>query len=247
MIAAPVRVGVFGGGGRMGRAVAEAIEADPGLTLAALVGRQTPTDVHFGDCDVVVDFSVAAATPNLVARLGPGHAALVSGVTGRTPAQEALLADRAAVAPVLIAANFSIGVAVLRRLVREAVTALGAGWDVEILEVHHRRKADAPSGTALLLGHEAARARGLPWPDALKDARRGVTGPRSEGEIGVGALRGGDVVGEHTVMLLGEAERLELVHRAGDRRIFALGAVRAARWIAGRPPGRYSLDDVLGP
>jgi 4-hydroxy-tetrahydrodipicolinate reductase len=247
MIAAPVRVGVFGGGGRMGRAVVEAVEADPALTLAALVGRQTPSDVHFGDCDVVIDFSVAGATPNLVARLGPGHAALVSGVTGRTPAQEALLEDRAAVAPVLIAANFSIGVAVLRRLVREAVSALGAGWDVEVLDLHHKRKADAPSGTALLLGQEAARARGLPWPESLQNARQGLTGPRADDEIGVAALRGGDVVGEHTVFLLGEAERLELVHRAGDRRIFALGAVRAARWLAGRAPGRYALDDVLGP
>lgn len=242
-----IRAGIFGAGGRMGRLVGDLLEADAAFRLTTLVGRQTPSDVHFADCDVVVDFSIAEATSNLMARLAPGHAALISGVTGRTPAHEAVLADRATVAPVLTAANFSIGVAVLRRLVRQAATALGPGWDVEVFELHHRRKADAPSGTALLLAADAAHARGTPWPDALKAARHGHTGARTDDELGVAALRGGDVVGEHTVFLLGDHERLELVHRAGERRIFALGAVRAARWIAGRGPGRYALEDVLGP
>jgi 4-hydroxy-tetrahydrodipicolinate reductase len=240
-----LRVGVFGAAGHMGRHVVEAVKADPAMDLVAAVGRDTPLSVHFGECDVVIDFAVAAATADLLARLGAGRAALVTGVTGRSPAQEAVLDARAAVAPLLAAANFSIGIALLRRLVRQAAAALGAGWDAEIVEMHHKRKVDAPSGTALLLAAEVARARGLPWPEVLRDDRR--TGTRAEGEVGVAAVRGGDVVGEHTVLLLGESERLELVHRAADRRIFALGAVRAARWIAGRSPGRYSLDDVLAP
>jgi 4-hydroxy-tetrahydrodipicolinate reductase len=238
----PLRLGLFGATGRMGQGVVASLPDHPGLELVAQVGRAGGDP--FDDCDVVLDFAVAAATDDLLARLEGTRAALVTGVTGRDAAAEAALDARAAIAPVFAAANFSLGVAVLRALVRQACAAVGPGWDAEVFELHHRHKADAPSGTALALAAEAAAGAGLPWPEARAAVRDGLTGPRGDAEIGLAALRAGGVVGEHTVFLVGPSERLELTHRAADRRVFCHGALRAAAWVAGRPPGRYGMDDL---
>ncbi|MCB9546828.1 MAG: 4-hydroxy-tetrahydrodipicolinate reductase [Myxococcales bacterium] len=221
----------------MGRLIQASLPAHPGLTLAAAHGRD-PGD--FAGCDVVIDVAVASATDDLLARLD--GAALVTGVTGRDAAQQAAIHAYAERAPVLVAANFSVGVAVLRALARQAARALGPAFQAEIFEIHHRHKADAPSGTALALGAAVAEGAGLPWPDAAATAR---AGRRGDAEIGLSAARGGDVVGEHTVFFLGPAERLELTHRATDRAVFAHGALRAAAWIAGRASGIYGVDAWL--
>lgn len=238
----PLVVGLFGAGGRMGDRLRAALPAHPGLALGPCIDRDTPAGADFGGADVVVDFALPHATADLIARLGPGRIPLVSGVTGRDAAQRALLDTYAERAPVLWSSNFSLGVALLRRLVRQAAGAVD--WDLEVFELHHRRKADAPSGTALTLAEAAAAGRGLPWPDASR-APRGA-GVRTTDEVGIAALRGGDVVGEHTVFLLGEGERVELTHRATDRTVFAHGALKAAAWLVGQAPGHHTLDAVLG-
>jgi 4-hydroxy-tetrahydrodipicolinate reductase len=174
-------------------------------------------------------------------RLGGAPVPLVSGVTGRTADQVAALETYARRAPVLLASNFSVGVALLRRLV--ALVGEAVPWDAEIFELHHRLKLDAPSGTALSLAQSVARVRDLPWL-ATTRAPRGA-GARVADEIGLAVARGGDVVGEHTVFFLGEAERLELTHRATDRGVFAAGALHAASWLANRAPGLYGMDDVV--
>lgn len=245
------RIAVLGANGRMGRLVVDEIARDPALQLVAAVGRaagQLPGGAPvvplgpgcFGDAEVVVDFSLPDALEQALPWLGPR--ALVSGTTGGTPAQRAAVEAHAARGPLLVEANFSLGVAVLLDLVRRAVAALPAA-DVEVVETHHRRKRDAPSGTALALvaAAEAARAG-----TRRVYGREGVTGERSASEIGVHAVRGGDIVGDHDVWLLADGERVGLSHRATSRATFAVGAVRAARFVAGRPAGRYALRDVLG-
>ncbi len=240
-----IQLGLFGASGRMGERVRAAIAgpfADR-VALACAVDGASPPEQTFAGCDAVVDFSVAAATDGLLARLAGTGAALITGTTGRGADAEAAIARYAAEAPVFAAANFSVGVAVLSALVTQAARALGPAFAAEIFELHHGRKVDAPSGTALALGAAVAEGRGLPWPAARAAARDGLTGPRAEAEIGFAALRGGDVVGEHTVFLLGDVERLELTHRAADRAVFAHGALRAATWVVGQPPGRYGMAD----
>jgi 4-hydroxy-tetrahydrodipicolinate reductase len=192
--------------------------------------------------EVVIDFSTASAVPALLGTAARQGVAVVSGTTGLDTAGESALERAAASVPVLWAPNTSLGVQVLAELVEQAVRRLGAGFDVEILEVHHRKKIDAPSGTALRLARAAKAGRaGL---DEVH-ARDGNVGARKDGELGVVALRGGDVVGDHTVFLLGTGERLELTHRASSRELFAQGALAAARFVCGKPPGRYVFKDVL--
>lgn len=241
--AAPARLGIFGARGRMGQRVVACLAEHPGLELSEAIHRASPAGA-FDACDVVIDVSVAAATDELLTRLAGTRAALVTGVTGRSPAQVAAVEARAAVAPVFVAANFSLGVAVLSRLVQRAATML-QGFDAEIFEIHHRHKLDAPSGTALHLGRAVADARGLPWPES-RALRDGPTGPRRDDEVGLAAVRGGGVTGEHTVYFFGPGERVELTHRAADRSVFAHGALRAARWVVGRPAGLYDVDAMLG-
>ena len=196
-------------------------------------------------CDVAIDFS----TPDLATLAAQACAqegvAYVTGTTGFTTEQQDTFTRVAKAIPVLASANMSLGVAVLTALVEQAVKAL-PDWDIEILETHHRHKADAPSGTALLLGDSAAAGRGTDLAAQADWARHGVTGPRRDGRIGFAVRRGGDVVGEHTVGLYGQGERVELSHVATDRRLFAKGAIRAALWLAGKPPGSYAMADVLG-
>ncbi len=214
-----LRVGVHGATGRMGRMVLAELADVPDVRLAWACGRELPASL---DADVIIDFSTPAAFAGLLER---APCPVVSGTTGMEPPAAPPVA-------LLHAANFSLGVAVLARLVREARAAL-PGWDLELVELHHNQKRDAPSGTALRL------------VDGLGPQVHGRAGPRHAGEVGVHAVRGGDIVGEHHVYLCGPGERLQLAHVATHRGLFAAGAVRAARWLAGRPAGRYSLDDVL--
>lgn len=194
---------------------------------------------------VLIDFSLPQATAGLLEAAVRHGAAVVLGTTGLDAAAEERVGWAAARVPLLRSANMSLGVNLLLGLIAQASRAL-PGFDIEIIESHHRHKRDAPSGTALLLAREAARARGLDLEAALRPGRVGLSEGRQAGEIGVAAVRGGDVVGEHTVLLLGSGERVELTHRATQREVFAAGALRAARWLAGRPPGLYGMGDVLG-
>jgi len=239
--ATPLRLGVFGATGRLGARVVAAAQASPGWVVTRTLGRSAPATETFEGCDVVVDVALPEATDALMARLGGGRVPLVTGVTGRTAAQRAVVDAYATRAAVLSASNFSVGVALLRHLTELAARAVD--WDAEVFEVHHRRKLDAPSGTAWTLGEAVAEARGLGWPDAAKAPR--AAGLRAEGEVGLSAARGGDVVGEHTVFFFGDAERVELTHRATDRGVFAHGALRAARYLVGRPPGHFAMRDVV--
>lgn len=200
---------------------------------------------HITQCDVVVDFSTPEASVRAVRMAAGAGCAFVSGTTGLTATQQSIFDECARSIPVLQAANFSVGVNVLERLVELASRATGEGFDLEVFEAHHRRKVDAPSGTALFLGEAAARGRDTTLDESAQWTRHGQVGPRSEGEIGFQVVRGGDIVGEHTVFVCGDGERLELTHRATDRGIFAQGALRAASWLHAKRPGVYTMSDVL--
>ncbi len=255
--AAPtVRIAIAGALGRMGRAVIAAAEAEPRTRVAGewdkpeLAGRGdlNTREEAVAAADVVIDFTAAEPSVALAelcaARGGP---ALVIGATGFTPEQEARLASASAKVAIVRSGNFSVGVNVLLGLVRQAAAMLpAAGYDIEILEAHHRRKVDAPSGTALMLGEAAAAARGADLGTVAVKGRDGITGERGEGAIGFAVLRGGGVVGEHSVIFAAEDEILTLSHSARDRSLFAGGAVRAAVWVVGRPPGLYDMQHVLG-
>lgn len=237
----PVAIAVFGAGGRMGRAVQRIAAESDDLVLADALGGDAAATRTF---DVLIDFSgTTGFDAALALALGRGSA-LVSGSTGLSHSQHAVMASAAAQIPILWSANFSIGVAVLRQLVRDASRRL-ADFDCEIHEAHHRDKKDAPSGTALVLGRDVADARGIDFEANTALIRDGEHGARRAGEIGFSVSRGGDIVGEHSVQFIGQGERLELTHRATDRVIFARGALRAARWIAGKPAGLYAMDDIL--
>ena len=256
------RVLVVGARGRMGECVRAALAREPGLRLAAALeapghpelGRALEHGVRLGDdaraalaaCDVAIDFSQPAATLATLRLAADAGKAYVTGTTGFSEAERAELARLAQRIPLVHAPNFSVAVNVLAWLVREAVSRLGPGYDAEIVELHHAAKRDAPSGTALRLASAVAEGRGETRGARLVLERAGDTGARAPGAIGVQALRGGDNPGEHTVMLLGRGERLELAHRAQTRDHFAEGALRAARWLAGRPPGSYRFEQVLG-
>lgn len=239
------RIGIIGSEGRMGQALVRAIEAaghdcaggvDKGGDVAELADRS----------DALADFSAPAALEsNLHAAIGAGVPILV-GTTGLGEMHQALVDSAAGAIPVLQTGNTSLGVTLLAHLVREATARLGPKWDVEVLEMHHRMKVDAPSGTALLLGEAAAEGRGVDFYSANGPARYGHDGARETGTIGFASLRGGTVAGEHSVILAGEHERLTLSHSAEDRMIFAYGAVRGAAWLIGKPAGRYTMGQVLG-
>ena len=252
---AVVQVAIAGALGRMGQAVAAAIQARPGVELAGLFDRPDTAqdsadmrDVALERAQVVVDFTTAQASVELgrtcAARGGP---ALVIGSTGFDAEGEAAVRAAAEHIAIVKSGNFSLGVNVLVGLVRQAARALGRdAYDIEILEAHHRRKLDAPSGTALMLGQAAAEARGEALHDVSVQARQGLIGPRAEGAIGLSVMRGGGIVGEHSVLFAAEDELLTLSHSARDRSLFARGAVEAAVWAAQRPPGLYDMQDVLG-
>lgn len=263
-MAGAVRLVVSGATGRMGSTLARLAASHPGLELVGGIDRAgADPDQHTGfpvvaappgaadlisGADALVDFSAPLFLAELLETQGDAIAgrALVVGTTGLGQAEERLLDRQAERSAVLVAANFSVGVNVLMSLAEQAARALGAEYDIEIVEAHHRRKEDAPSGTALALGEAVAGGRDLHLGAARRDGRSGRPGPRPAGEIGFHAVRGGGVVGDHQVLFLGDLEWIELVHHASDRALFAAGALRAARWLRGRQPGRYSMRDVLG-
>jgi 4-hydroxy-tetrahydrodipicolinate reductase len=227
-------ISIFGAGGRMGQAIAEAAALRDDVRLS----EDRP--------DVFVDFSVPEAVE---AHLGAARRAgrpILIGTTGLDSGHERMIDGAAGEIAVIHAANTSLGVNLLAHLVRETAARLGEDWDLEIVEMHHRMKADSPSGTALLLGRAGAEGRGVELDSVAERGRDGITGPREAGRIGFASLRGGSVAGEHLAIFAAEGERIELGHRAESRAIFARGAIEAALWLVGKPAGRYSMADVLG-
>lgn len=266
---ADMRLVVAGAGGRMGRTLVKAIADSKGMTLAGaledarspLIGWDSGTLAGMGEnnikltgdphafmdrIDGIVDFTAPVATvalAELCAKHGKVH---VIGTTGLNAADEARIKDAAKKAAIVKSGNMSLGVNLLAALVKRVAKTLDSSFDIEIVEMHHNQKVDAPSGTALLLGRAAAEGRGVELEKRSVKSREGHTGARRAGDIGFSALRGGTVVGEHSVIFAGQAERIELAHRAEDRVIFARGALHAALWARTQKPGLYSMADVLG-
>ncbi|MGF1595276.1 MAG: 4-hydroxy-tetrahydrodipicolinate reductase [Kiloniellaceae bacterium] len=266
---APYRVAVTGCAGRMGRMNLAAIQAAEGCVVAGgsdqpgspAVGRDIgeligagalgivvgddPVEL-FAAADAVIDFTTPAATRRHAELAAQAEVVYVVGTTGLAPEDQAVI-DKAAIQTVVVqAANMSLGVNLLQLVTEQVARALDADYDIEIVEMHHRHKVDAPSGTALMLGEAAARGRGVALAEVARMAREGQVGARPRGEIGFATLRGGDVPGEHSVIFAAEGERLVLTHKAGSREVFAKGAVKAALWGRGKPAGLYSMRDVLG-
>lgn len=251
----PLKIAVGGARGQMGQAVIEAVAADPAFMLVGGFGRcgvagdgLVDAETALAAADVVLDFTTGTAAAALAetcaARGGP---ALVIGSTGFEPIDLVGIAEAARKIPIVRAGNFSLGVNMLVGLVAKAASALPPeAWDIEVFEAHHRRKIDAPSGTALMLGEAAAAGRGVLLSSVERRERNGVTGERAIGEIGFSVLRGGGIVGEHSAVFAAEDEILTLSHSALNRSMFARGALTAARWVAGRKPGEYDMQDVLG-
>ena len=258
---------IYGAAGRMGDAILRAAVHDSHLRVVAAVVRADSSQVgeslasHYGksapdleftaaldpddEVDVLVDFTGPRAFDTALAIAVSRQLPFVSGTTGLSDAQFAALAQASETIPVLWSANFSLGVALLKKLAAIAAESLGPSFDVEIVEAHHRHKQDAPSGTAIALGAAIAEARGQVFDEVANYARVGQVGVRREGSIGFSAVRAADIVGEHTVLFAAPGERIELTHRAGSRDVFALGALRAAIWLAGKAPGSYDIADVL--
>ncbi|HVY12788.1 MAG TPA: 4-hydroxy-tetrahydrodipicolinate reductase [Alphaproteobacteria bacterium] len=269
-----ISIGILGASGRMGRMLVRQVIDDPQCTLAGATVRegspyidQNLTDIVglpastavpsaaivtvsaeklLGNCDVAIDFTrpeVSVHHAYVAAAMGKP---LVIGTTGFTQEQVGMLNDAGNHVPLVVAANMSVGVNLLLALVEQAAGRLDPAYDIEIVEMHHKHKIDAPSGTALALGEAAARGRGVALKAKAVYDRKGAQGPRRKGDIGFAVLRGGDVVGEHNVIFAADGERLELGHKSSDRRIFASGAVYAAKWVVQQGPGCYSMKDVLG-
>lgn len=264
-----MRIGVIGCAGRMGRTNLREVLTTEGVTLSggverpghAMLGQdlgvlagESPAGLVAHDdvgalirgSDAVIEFSTPQATLANAALCAEAGCAHIVGTTGLAAAQEQELAAHAARTVIVWAPNMSLGVNLLLGLVEQVARALDPAYDIEILEMHHRHKVDAPSGTALALGRAAARGRGVVLDEVAARVRDGITGARRSGDIGFAVLRGGDVVGDHRVTFAGPGERLEIAHLAADRRIYARGAVHAARWAGGRAPGLYGMADVLG-
>ena len=264
-----VRLAVVGAGGRMGRMLIRAIAEARGVTLAGAL--EQPVSPHLGadagtlagvpalgvpivadmaaafaQADGILDFTTPAATLSFLNRTKAANLFHVIGTTGLSASDIAVIAEAGKVIPIVRSGNMSLGVNLLMALVRQAAQALGEDFDIEIVEMHHRHKVDAPSGTALMLGEAAAKGRAIALAERSVRTRDGHTGPRTPGDIGFATLRGGSVIGDHSVILAGPGERITLGHHAEDRALFASGAVRAAQWLAGRKPGVYSMADVLG-
>lgn len=239
------RIGIYGSLGRMGIAIAEvAPELNAQVTGGADLGDD-PAPLARA-VDVLVDFSAPGALESHLSAARAAGTPIVVGTTGLSAHHHALIDAAAVDIALLQTGNTSLGIGLLAHLVREAAARLGADWDIEIVEMHHRNKVDAPSGTALMLGEAAADGIGTTLAEAGVIGRAGLTGARADGTIGLASLRGGSVVGDHSVVFATAGERIELIHRADDRAIFARGAVRAAQWLARQPAGRYTMDQVLG-
>ncbi len=239
----PLSIHINGSRGRMGRAVADAVR-EAGLAIAAETDVGDDLRAAMAMADAIIDFSAPGGTEALLQHAVALRKPIVIGTTGHEPTERRRLLQLAAGVPCVWAGNFSVGVNLLFALTRRAAAVLGSDYDTEVVEMHHRFKKDAPSGTAARLLEIILEERRL-GAEALRHGREGLTGERKPTEVGVHALRGGDVVGDHTVMFAALGERVELTHKASDRGIFARGAVRAAQWVVGRPPGVYDMQDVL--
>ena len=239
-----LRILINGAKGRMGHAVAEAAK-EIGVVIGAAVDVGDDLKAELAKCDVVVDFSSHAATRAMLDAAVALKKPVVLGTTGHGAAEKKELLALAAKVPCVWAGNFSVGVNLLFALTRRAAGILGSDYDAEVIEMHHRFKKDAPSGTAARLLEIILEERKL-TAEALRHGRQGITGERKPTEVGIHALRGGDVVGDHTVIFAALGERVELAHKASDRGIFARGAVRAAQWVVHQKPGVYDMQDVLG-
>lgn len=244
MAVSPPRILIHGSRGRMGQAVAAAAK-DLGLPVSGTIDSDGDVKAALAGCDAVVDFSSHAATRALLEAAVAQNKPVVLGTTGHSATEKKELLALAARIPCVWAGNFSVGVNLLFALTRRASAILGSDYDAEVIEMHHRFKKDAPSGTAARLLEIILEERKLN-ADALRHGRKGITGERTPTEVGIHALRGGDVVGDHTVMFAALGERLELTHKASDRGIFARGALRAAQWLVDQKPGVYDMQDVLG-
>jgi len=240
-----IAIGILGSAGRMGQAIAAAA-AEASVPVAGGIDAGGDVAGLARTADVLIDFSVPAALAANLAAAMATHKPIMIGTTGLEHGHHAAIDEAAKSIAVLQTGNTSLGVTLLAALVGQAAARLGPDWDIEIVEMHHRHKVDAPSGTALLLGEAAAAGRKLDLATASERGRDGVTGARAEGAIGFASLRGGSVAGDHLVVLAGDGERIELGHRAESRTIFAKGAIKAALWLAGKPAGRYTMNDVLG-
>jgi 4-hydroxy-tetrahydrodipicolinate reductase len=264
-----MKIAIAGAAGRMGQMLIRQIEHTPGCTLAGAIegansnalGRDagevagvgakgvkivSDAGAAIGAAETVIDFTVPAATVAHAKIAADKGVAMVIGTTGLDPAQAALVHEAAKKVPIMWAANMALGVNILLALVEKTASMLDPSYDIEVVEMHHRHKIDAPSGTALALGRAAAAGRQVRLEDVWRKSRDGHTGARPAGEIGFAALRGGEEVGLHTVMFAAAGERLELSHRAFSRETYAAGAVRAAQWLMGKKPGLYGMKDVLG-
>jgi 4-hydroxy-tetrahydrodipicolinate reductase len=233
-----------GAQGRMGQAIA-AIAPELGVTIGAAIDAGDDPAAVIAGCDVIIDFSSPAATPALLDLAARQRKAIVIGTTGHSSEEKKALLPAAGRVPCVWAGNFSVGVNLLFALTRQAARILGPDYDAEVLEMHHRFKKDAPSGTAARLLEIILAERQL-GESAVRHGRQGLPGARPAAEVGMHSLRGGDVVGDHTVIFAALGERLELTHKASDRAIFARGALRAAQWVVSQPPGVYDMQDVLG-
>lgn len=240
-----VRVLLVGAKGRMGQAI-QALADSAGIAITAALDQGDDVRKEIGGCDVLIDFSHPEATKAICSATSDARKPIVIGTTGHSKEEQMLIENASKIVPVVFSPNFSVGVNTLFWLTRKAAEILGNDFDLEILEMHHRMKKDAPSGTAKRLAEILCEIRKLEYATSVLFGRKGLRGERRPNEIGVHSFRGGDIVGDHTVIFAGSGERLELTHRASSRETFAAGALRAAAWILGRAPGLYSMQDVLG-
>jgi len=242
----PLRILVTGCRGRMGQAVVSCANADPEVTPERQIDVGDPLGENLAACDAVIDFSFHGFTAELAAECVATGRLLVIGTTGHTDDELDAIRSASESLPICFAPNYSVGVNTLFWLTRKATEILGDDFDLEVVEMHHRMKIDAPSGTAKRLGEILAEVSGVSYEGDTRHGRVGEVGARTDKEIGMHSLRGGDVVGDHTVIYAGDGERVELTHKASSRNTFANGAVRAAKWLRGKGPGMYDMQDVLG-
>ena len=240
------KVIITGSQGRMGQALISCAKNFRDLEVVATVDRGDDLSAVIGQCDVVIDFSFHEATPAIAELCAKNKKAIVIGTTGFSEAEKSRITAHSSHIPMVLATNYSTGVNTLFWLTRKAAEILGPDFDLEVVEMHHRLKKDAPSGTATTLLEILGDVRKLQLTEALRHGRKGIVGERTRGEIGIHAIRGGDVVGDHTVIFANTGERVELTHKASSRDTFANGALRAAQWLVQQNPGLYDMQDVLG-
>lgn len=241
-----LRILVNGARGRMGQAIVACANGDDAVSVAAEVDEGGDFDAALEKCDAVIEFSHHTVTPGVARACAAAGKLLVIGTTGHADEETSIIREAAALIPVVFAPNFSVGVNTLFWLTRKAAEILGPDFDLEVVEMHHRLKKDAPSGTAKRLAEILADTRSSSYANDARHGREGIVGARTDSEIGVHAIRGGDVVGDHTVIFAAQGERVELSHKASSRDTFARGAIRAAKWARTQPAGLYDMQAVLG-